>query len=414
MPVCRVGIRANEDSWFLGETSGTQMMWDKSVDSLLLTGTAAKFRLGAFAGAASGSGVALSASNSAAFRVYVDDGGAAIGSGTLARAGVFRNLQTYTTGNREQESAGVVGQVVSVSGTNRHNMAGTWGSYEARTALTVDGQAATTDTWCQAGVLGRVGSAASIITINTNGVLAGVAAMSNVTTGFASNSGIYPAFYAGAWSGNVDWDYGVYIEAAKASRAWYSNTTLTGGSTTTRNVMDVQVTDETTNTANYQRGVYVNWTATGDKTSSGEINCFAVDLTLTGSNTPYAYGYVFYASASGNPTLDFVAPISIYVDDLGNACSGLVGVDIGFAGTNSPASRHAYIRCRQHAAAIPQTVLLLEGSQTADYLLETQNLSYPPFDAGTGASSNCIGHIAVRDQAGGGNTRYLRLYASQS
>ena len=413
MPVCRVGTRSNEDCWWLGETAATQMMWDKSVDSLLLTGTAAKQRIGTFAGAASGSGSVLSASNTASFRVYTDDGGAAIGSGQFVRAGVFRNLQTYTSGNREQESGGVVGQVVSVSGTNRHNMAGTWGSYEARTALTVDGQAAATDTWIQAGVLGRVGSAASIITINTNAVLAGVAAMSNVNTGFAANTGIYSAFYAGAWASAVDWDYGVYIEAAKASRAWYSNTTLTGGSTTTRNVMDVQVTDETTNTGNYQRGVYVNWTATGDKTSGGEINCIATDLTLTGSNTPYAYGFVFYASASSDPTLGFVAPISIYVDNLGSACGALVGIDIGMATTDSPIGRHTYIRCRAHTGDRPRSVLLLEGAGSADYIFEVTHPSYAPFDAGTGASSNCAGHIAVYfvDTAA---TRYLRLYESTS
>lgn len=199
------------DVIFYGDTADNYFHWDADTDSLLQIGASAKYRLGTFAASTAGSGSALSATNSAAFRVYADDGGAAIGSGTLARAGVFRNLLTYTGGNREQEAAGVVGQVVSVAGTNRHNMAGTWGSYEARTSLVVDGQAFTTDTWIQAGVLGRVGGAS--ITINTNGVLAGVAAMSNVATALATNNGIFPAFYAGKWASTETWSHGLYIQA---------------------------------------------------------------------------------------------------------------------------------------------------------------------------------------------------------
>ncbi len=202
------------DVKFFGATSGSYFLWDESVDTLLLIGATAKFRLGTFSGAVVGSGSALSATNTAAFRVYADDGGAAIGSGVLARAGVFRHLLTYTGGNREQEAAGVIGQVVSVAGTNRHNMAGTWGSYEARTSLVIDGQAAATDTWAQAAIIARVGVGSAIATLNTNGVLAGVAAMSN-TASFAANNGDYAALYAGAWASAVDWDHGLLIESGK-------------------------------------------------------------------------------------------------------------------------------------------------------------------------------------------------------
>ncbi len=66
-----------------GATSGTYILWDESVDSFLMIGTTPKFRLGEFSGSTQGSGCALSATNTAAFRVYTDDGGAAIGSGSL-------------------------------------------------------------------------------------------------------------------------------------------------------------------------------------------------------------------------------------------------------------------------------------------------------------------------------------------
>lgn len=158
-----------------------------------------------------GYGIELNNSQSVAFGVYADDGGAAISSGTLTRAGRFRNLQTYTTGNREQEAAGVIGQIVSKAGVNRHNMCGVMGSYEAQTSLTVDGQAFATDPWIQAAVIGRVGVGSAITTVNTNARLAGVAAMCN-TASLVSNSGVFTAFYAGHWSGAMDWEYGIYAE----------------------------------------------------------------------------------------------------------------------------------------------------------------------------------------------------------
>lgn len=232
-----------------GDTAANYMLWDESVDSLLLIGTAAKFRLGTFGSSAAGSGVALDATNSAAFRAYADDGGAAIGSGTLARVGEFRHLLTYTSGNREQEAAGVVGKLVSVAGTNRHNMCGVMGSYETKTSLTVGGQAATTDTWCQAAIIGRVGGAS--ITIDTN-VLAGVAAMSNVATALAANNGIYPAFYAGKWASTETWTHGLYVQHIAVDKAFQvgelSSTSQTGFhlTSTNNNVIDSFADDNNT------------------------------------------------------------------------------------------------------------------------------------------------------------------------
>ena len=239
------------DVTFYGGTSSNYMLWDESVDTLLLVGTSAKFSLGSFTGATAGTGGAVSASNTAPFKVFADDGGAAIGSGSLVRAGWFRNLQTYTTGNREQESTGVQGSLVSVAGTNRHNMSGVLGSYEARTSLTVGGQAATTDTWIQAGVLGRVGGA--LITIDTNGVLAGVAAMSNVATALAANAGIFAGFYVGKWASTETWSHGIYIQALAVDKAIQvgelSSTTVGSGVSLTNSVtrvMEVHADDNNT------------------------------------------------------------------------------------------------------------------------------------------------------------------------
>ncbi len=196
-----------------GDTSSNYMLWDESVDSLLLVGTAARFSLGSFTGAAIGTGSIVSSSVTAPFKVFADDGGAAIGSGSLVRAGWFRNLQTYTSGNREQEACGVQGSLVSVAGTNRHNMCGVLGSYEGRTSLVVDGQASSTDPWIQAGVIGRVGMASGTLTVNQYGVLAGLAAMSNVNTACSETfTGRFAGLYVGRWASANSFEYAIYAE----------------------------------------------------------------------------------------------------------------------------------------------------------------------------------------------------------
>jgi len=219
-------------------TSGDfKLAWDGTNLSLTPTTAGSVFKpaagtvfsLGAQANT-TGSGTALSSTVTSALRAYGDDGEAAVASSVFMRTGVFRTLLTYTAGNREQEAAGVVGQLVSKSGTNRHNMCGLMGSYEVNTALTVDGQAYSTDTWAQAAVIGRVGAGSAITTINSNGVLAGFAAMSN-TTSFVANNGIFAAYYAGRWGGTglARWTHGLYCEDVEQAGYFNVNAgTITG------------------------------------------------------------------------------------------------------------------------------------------------------------------------------------------
>lgn len=177
-----------------------------------------RLALGESASTTASRALTLDATNSAGFGVYCDDAGAAISSATLVRAIRGRLLLNYTAGNREEEAAGIIGQLVSKQGTNRHNMCGVMGSYEVNTGLTVDGQNPATDTWAQAAVIGRVGCGNNITTINAYGRLAGFAAMSN-TTSFSANNGVYAGFYAGKWIGTTNWGYGLYIEQDNVTTA---------------------------------------------------------------------------------------------------------------------------------------------------------------------------------------------------
>lgn len=231
MAQCRVSIHSPllEDCIFEGSSSSNYMKWDASANTLQTVGTGGLFRMGSSA-STSGSGTALTSSNQYAMGVFADDGGAALGSGVLMRAGRFRTLLTYTGGNREQEVASVIGQVNSVGGTNRHNMCGVMGSYElsGSSALTIDGQAFATDPWIQAAVIGRVGVGTSKTTLNTNGRLCGLAAMSN-TVSFTANNGVYTGVYVGKWTGEVDFGYGIYMDDAVSTAGIYLGAEATYG-----------------------------------------------------------------------------------------------------------------------------------------------------------------------------------------
>lgn len=228
--------------------STTYWQFDVGLARLVAAGTDVSMWMGSLANVF-GSGTAMTSARTRALAVYVDDGGAAITSDVFARAGVFRHLLTYTGGNREQEAAGVVGQIVSVAGTNRHNMCGVMGSYEAQTSLTVDGQAWSTDPWIQAAVIGRVSVGTAITTVNANGILAGFAAMSN-TVSFSAQNGTYTGLYVGSWSGAVDWEFGIYIQAGAVTQGIkvgeLSSTTAGSGVTlddTTTRVVEVHADD---------------------------------------------------------------------------------------------------------------------------------------------------------------------------
>ncbi|MCJ7829230.1 MAG: hypothetical protein MUP81_05785 [Dehalococcoidia bacterium] len=179
--------------------------------------------------------------------------------------------------------------------------------------------------------------------------------------------------------------------------------------TTARNVLDLSVADTSTSASGYHRGIYLNWTATGDKTGTAEINGIASDITLTGANTPYSYNLTAYQVATSNPTIGYASGLSIYFDNLGTNLGALVGVDIMLGLTTAPADRYTYIRCRDMVTSVPTSVLLCEAN-CATYLLKADpTVNF--LDTGTTAGNQCVGHIAFKV---GNNTRYINFYSDNS
>jgi len=292
----------------------------------------------------------------------------------------------------------------SVSLAAADNFASVWAQMEGGTSVA----APTTAGDFMAAVYANI-VMGTTFTTGADSVVDGVRVQSEIASGSISHAGRLAAFECLTKSGSYqNWDYGIY--GAGVERAGYFSSALTGSSAL--NNLELAVTDATTNSSGYSRGLYIGATVSGTKTGSGEFNGVGVDMTLSG-DTPYAYGLSLYAVHSGNPTLGFVAPISIYIDDLGNACGALMGIDIGMAGgSNSPADRHTGIRFRNHTAGQPpRSFARLEGSPTSDYLFEFENAAALPLDNGSTAGDQCVGHIKLLL---GSTTGYINVYSDNS
>jgi hypothetical protein len=172
------------------------------------------------------------------------------------------------------------------------------------------------------------------------------------------------------------------------------------------NANEINFTDDSTGSSGYARALWINATVAGDKTGSGEHNSLGIDQHVTG-NSPYLYGMTYYSYDTGDPTIGFAAPISIYQDDLGTGLGAWVGIDIGSNFTNAPAGRHAFLRCRNHnAAAVPNCIIQCEGAGGATYLLNVD--AQGNMLSASSAATTVVEKIAVKTPGG---TRYVKLYS---
>lgn len=125
--------------------------------------------------------------------------------------------------------------------------------------------------------------------------------------------------------------------------------------------MKLNISDIGTPSSGINRGVYINYTQNGIKTGSAEVNCFAIDLALQKA-VINAYPIALYISSSGNPAINLVSPISMYVDDLGTGIGNFSCLDLGVAITNAPSGRFCFARLvRQGAGALLTDAFRLEA-----------------------------------------------------
>jgi len=262
-----------------------------------------------------------------------------------------------------------------------------------------------------------------------------------------NNSGTVTTSYAFILDGTSVWTYGLYLTNSKMTTGIYVGTCTTAvvinsattgisvtsattaisiaacttaalvaacthSGTTARNFIELTVTDTATcSTTVYSRGLYINWTNTGDRTGSAEINAIGLDFALQG-NVAYAYGLSIYGAHSGNPTIGLIEGISQYWEDLGSGAGSFYGMELG-TNFSTNATPGAALKYRNHATNALTSVIEvqgLNGSSPATYLLDFVGAVVGPCIADTGApGASATYKIACRHN---GTAFWLAGYAS--
>ena len=191
--------------------------------------------IGAFNSTTQGSGIPLATATSGNFRVYSDDAGAAIvNTGVGDTRGLLsRFLLTVDHSANEVRFSGAMGHIKSYDGIwGNEQVSGVYGYAElVRNSATLT----LTDYGITAGVIGCVENI-GVVTIDTNHILAGLAAISKITGDLAATgktAGLLVTTYDTTnWSdgsvARIDWEYGLYIDSATVAGIEIADTPTTG------------------------------------------------------------------------------------------------------------------------------------------------------------------------------------------
>jgi len=158
----------------------------------------------------------------------------------------------------------------------------------------------------------------------------------------------------------------VYSENTDPRPLGYFEWSIPAAGDTASQAVYIKVTDAGNATSGYSRGLYIDYTNSGAKTSSAEINALGIDVTISAS-VPYAYISSIYMATSGNPTIGLISGLTLYLDNIGTAVSSVHMLDLqtGNPTASAASTREAYIRCRNHGTGTPTCIFFLQANNNA-------------------------------------------------
>lgn len=360
------------DVWFFGANSGAYFFWDESLNKLFIssgdiTSTSPGRQLDfSFAGTSMTAGQNLTGMQLSVTTELTATGGGATGAEIKAR---------------NRNTSGTTGQLRGVVANADTGSKTTTTAYALEASLDNNGGTITTG---------------ALIHANLN------------NSGTITNSYIL----LGEGTTGVYCDYGIYLQYVK--RPFYASATLSGSSAL--NAIDLELTDSTTNSSGYTRGMYINVTSSGGKTSSGEINGLAIDLSVTTADCANAYIESHYLSQTGNKLTGQVAAYAVYMENVGTAAGNVTCLNLGRVATNTGSTRDSFIYMKQHSTTgRAKALFYLEG--TNNYLagkLFTFCGSNDCFSTTT-LSGGIAGRLTISYEStpgGSSTTYYIPLYTS--
>lgn len=302
---------------------------------------------------------------------------AALGSGYSAKCGRFRHI-AYND-RFDQETYGLVGQMVARAATMVHLHAGLMGTFEGHTSGVV---LSSTYAAGHAGVIARIGGHAAITATTP---LCGFLAFNNQSGAIVGGSTI--AYKVVTVNTVYPWAYGFSIADGHANIGLYMNVTAQGISSTVTAL----------GAAVIGHAFYV--TVAAPNNQSGMSAYF--DATITGTTAGHSYGLGSWINATGAAVLSaghIIVPFEggVYTDGA-QATARIV-----FAGQHQailggvPASLHAW---------------RLNTNRTITAVIAAANPGSVGYVAGAGTAGIQVGYIPIADIVGPGIV-YVRVYSS--
>jgi len=347
------------------------------------------FTLGVFNSTTAGYAVELErATYTAAMRVYADDGADALyaaGSVPDIRAGLFRFLVTADQTGGNVRLHGLMGQLKAYCAT------ATPGKWNGEVGFGVSGRfeavrASGTQTFGGYGITAAVGgvtATSGTITVDTNHVLAGVAAVSDfraTLTQTGKTAGLYVAKYdATNWSdatARTTWGYGLLIQNSSSAIG------ISIGSATQALVLPGTYSANAVDFSGTFNGhaIYIHPTALATGKRAIRIGDYGTEIPLAAGDGLYR-SYAKIASGTDGTAVDFYWVIA--------ETNGDVWLRQSQVESQAPTTGPKTITVESFYAGLADTKYLAASTATTEGLVATQHKVYGS------VGSVCNGHVAA-------------------
>lgn len=186
------------------------------------------------------------------------------------------------------------------------------------------------------------------------------------------------------------------------------------------NGVNLAITDISTPSSGYCRGLYINFTNTGAKTGSAELNPLAIDVDSS-ANVPHIFTISIYIGALSGATVNHAAGIYMYIDSTSGTLARKHGLWIQMVGTG--ATKAHFLSVQHMGGTITSIINSQSVGNCATYLLHMEGEHYPPpagekrpfymgdlTDTG-GSSVACDGYLKIRV---GGTDLYIPVYDTKA
>lgn len=364
----------------------------KDAEVPIVTGSSATntaFSLGVFNSTTAGYGYEIErATSTAAMRVYADDGADvlyAAGSVPDLRAGLFRFLVTADQTGGNVRLHGLMGQLKAYCAT------ATPGKWNGEVGFGVSGRfeavrASGTQTFGGYGITAAVGGVSAIsgaVTVDTNHVLAGVAAVSDfkaTLTQTGKVAGLYVAKYDTTnWSdatARTTWGYGLLIQDSAVA------TGISIGSATQAIVLPGTYSGNAVDFSGTFQGhcIYIHPTALATGKRAIRIGDYGTEIPLAAGDGLYR-SYAKISSGTDATAVDFYWVIA--------GTNGDVWLRQSQVESQAPTTGPKTITVESFYAGLAASKYLATSTATTEGLVATQHKVYGD------VTSVCNGHVAA-------------------